>query len=365
MKRLFFYGLVLACISFACQNKKDIAPIDLIVDTLTLDHPQIQAFNTFSVVKDRVYFAEFNTRKQIASLKLKDKSAEVLNLHKLYDSIPEGILTYNVISRDSVLLLSKYTNKLYLINRELEILKKWDFQEQKLKGHLFLPPLNFTQGKIQAAIVYAHNSQKADSILSLKEIAQNSFTNALVSPIFLEFNLSQDTLNQGNFLLKNIMSRFLDSTHYSSEGRHFTYNSKNNIYTSSRVDSLFVINNTNLSISSFQLNSKFFDSLKISPVTVDKLIENEMKILTKGARCASAHYSPTLNTYFVFLADSRSGKKVIQLYSSSQQLIHEEIIDKNILIHQLLEYDGSVYLLNKTKLNSLQLLEINPSLYAQ
>ena len=90
---------------------------------LNLNFQQIATYYDKVSGKEYIYFTDFFTKKCINIFDIKGKKVDSIPLQNSLNSL-DKILSVCMINRDSILINAPYSNKIILINRKGEVLKK-------------------------------------------------------------------------------------------------------------------------------------------------------------------------------------------------------------------------------------------------
>ncbi len=251
--RIFCF-LVLFIVLFSCKGKKE-----KIVSKSSFDieyKTDLNIKNKIHYLKEGKFlsFSDLRSRKRIDVFTLKGKKVKSIDLSPLINKVK--ILGYDIVSLDSIILLSKYTNKVFLINDKCEVLFKKDYSNLLLKSIELYPPINFENNVLKCGISFSDINFPEKPVLD-DYIASNKIS-IHFPKLFIDSSFDENSENNYHFFLDSISSRFIKKDEVGLEGIDVYFHNDNVYYISAYSDSVYVINNKNELIRVKSLRSENF-----------------------------------------------------------------------------------------------------------
>lgn len=237
MKQFLFFSLCFVFLVACQENHRKTAP-NLQPKTLQFRN-DFTAYNlnyfTDSFKREYVSFADFVTAKKIQFHTLDGKQKWSINLKSLMHSEKEKFIYYQVVSPDSILLMSKYTNRIYLINKQAEVLKKLDYSRLLVAGIEFVPPI-YVHGK---TVFHAFNKYPINTLSTQEEQVNweyKSYQKGCIALTSLE-----DESRIPEYIGQNLFNRFIKRGEILADGVHFYLNKSKIYYHSAYSDTIYSI----------------------------------------------------------------------------------------------------------------------------
>lgn len=246
-------------------------------------------------------FVDFNTSKKI--------SVHSINNQKQLFSIPlkelmqtDRFFDFAIVDLNTFVLLSKYTNKVYVIDRFGKLIDKIDYSKYLLDGIELAPPISVTNGVFSAGIDYTHpdfpdNPGVDDYIESYKK--------RYIFP--LTFNV-HDFQTEGESIqvaLDSIYSRFTNDNEMAIEGNHILNTPSNILFSSIYSDSIYIFN-TEYELDKIVPVISEFIKINTRPITFQQYLENPESISTNirgNSFVSSLLYDSFKDQYYCFVRD--------------------------------------------------------------
>lgn len=297
MERLSFFLILDLFIILGCDNRADreLLQIEEAEYSTEMFTKNFQPFQDKE--SKQVAFLELNTHHKIQFFEENGTFIkEIVLADELYQNDQKFCDAF-VINSDSILLLSMFTNQLYLLNGNGEIIIKKDYSNANQDGVELWGPLNFVDGKVYTTVMYSYPNYS--NSYTLADWQSENVIN-LKYPRILVDSIDSDDPKSYELLIPDFRSKFGDSTHQIIEPNHVCYTSNHIILSSSYSDSVYCYDYSGNAVKSAQLSSNF-TSLKIDPSTfkeceVNPQIINE-KCLSNGF-IAKIIYDPYRNIYY-------------------------------------------------------------------
>ncbi|WP_343603704.1 hypothetical protein [Fluviicola sp.] len=238
MKHILFFSIVFFVSQTGCQENQSKKVPNLQQKALHFRN-DFTAYNlnyfTDSLKNEFISFADFVTAKKIHFHTIDGKQKWSIDLKQLMDSEKEKFIYYHVVSPDSILLLSKYSNRIYLINQKAEVLKKLDYSRLLMEGIEFVPPI-YVQGN---TVFHAFNNYPVKQLTTQEEQLNwelESFGKNCIAQTSLK-----DESQTPEYIGQNLFNRFIKRNEILADGVHFYLNQSKIYYHSAYSDTIYSI----------------------------------------------------------------------------------------------------------------------------
>ncbi len=283
---------------------------------------------------DYVAYPDFMTHKKIIIHSLSKNIKNEIPLNAIINK-KEKILSYDIINLDSILVMSGYTNHLYLLNNQGEIKKIIDFNPYLEKFY----NLNYT---FEMSGVF-NNFMYNDTMLIISLTSYKKYENFKFDTYYEEIyqdslpyffkvdNIYKDTLNT-SFGLYKFYNNFTKKEDFSLEIKQWSFVNGNIFVKSLFTDTVYVINPKKLKIKDrFVLKStKIKEKIKATPITIkEKMSGSDHNKNNNSFPCVSSafFYDKKNKIYFAGLSQKSPPKNTILLLDSNFNYLTEIRID--------------------------------------
>lgn len=237
MKSTVTFVILLLFVS-GCSQKDPGKTLRLKEELLTYEN-SFPAYNlahfTNSDNQEFLSFADFVTHKQILFHALDGSKKWSVDVKPLMNREKEKFICYHIISADSILLLTKYSNKLYLIDRNATILKKFDYSGLLARGIEFAP-LIYSENKFIYLTLNHYPVRRLNTPNDINEWSAQAMRQEQIGR--LEIGKDDQTIA---YFGKNLINRFLASEDIDAQGTYYVVNREKIYYFSPYTDTLYAI----------------------------------------------------------------------------------------------------------------------------
>lgn len=232
--------------------------------------------------KEYICYGDLKTRKKIAIHSLDNSEKYFVDVSAI-NTLGEQAIAYAVNNFDSIYLLSKYSNFIFLIDSSGTIKNKYNFNKNPLINAQFeLSPISspFLYNKstfILSLNFKPNNSHRFDTpsdYIKYYSDCKKSYQLCKIS------NLNKDTLDL-QFGTKNLYANFTKSTDLTIEGNHYSQVNNMIIFTSAYSDSLYLIDPITLSLKEKIKITSDYSQAYISPISIADSFNNS-KLLNQN-----------------------------------------------------------------------------------
>lgn len=190
---------------------------------------------TDSQQREFVSFADFVTYKKMSFHALNSDETWSISLDSLMNAEKVKFVHYHIISPDSILLLTKYTNQFYLINRKAEVMKKINLSGLLIRGIEFVPPVYFGHNTISFAVNH-YPTGKLSTQTEIDDWNARSMKMEQIGKLEIGTESGHPTYSG-----KNLISRFLHPNDLDAQGTYYIVNKQQVYYFSPYSDTIYLI----------------------------------------------------------------------------------------------------------------------------
>lgn len=293
--------------------------------------------------KEYVAFADFVTNKEISVFDIDGFHKYSIDLESLMIDNSVRFISFTFQHPDTLLLLGRYNNKVYQIDKSARLLKIFDYAELVSKNVELLPPVSFSNGILKVGLVYAREDIEPDISKREAWIANNMLR--LTSPVlFIDSNV-YDTLKNHTFQFKSFYERIARSDQWPIEGNPIKVIDSLTVLASSYSDSIFIyVHKLNL-IESVQVASKYTD-ISLTPRTYEEIEADDGAInatFLEHGFISDIHFDRYRQLYYCFVRHKANGDArpfSIIVYSDEFKKLDEFKMDE-------IKYFGSAFVAKK------------------
>ena len=297
--------------------------------------------------KELLYFADLKTQKEVLFFSLDGTLHYKVKLDSGINSLDKNVQDLEVISLDTIVLLSNYSNRLVIINREGSVWKTANLNdalglsEDTIKSYEFISSLTNSSALINKhdIILFVDHIMNRNQFSSLTDAALANIKSSWKSKQLIRINgIGTDSLshNLGGALYQAISPQ--DSSPYIIPlFKSYTVLPNAIYYTSLFSDKVFVLDPENLSI----INEKTIESDYSSfgtPIYTAGTLEEQNHASKKvsehfksSGKLGRISYNPHKKHFYLSATISKSadqaGKWLLMIYDEEFQKIKEFLID--------------------------------------
>lgn len=331
---------------FACQQKVN--------NQLINTHQSIQLITGFPARKfaremvhfndngkDYVAFANFSTYKKITVNSIDNKVHFSIPLEGIINREKTKFITFDILNLDTLCLLTKIQNTVYLVDRKGDIIKRKHYKTLNLRGIYLYPPFSLNKNILVAGIQW---SPVSDTFTHLEwQHTNNHFFKLFVDS---SFNKSKGTIS---FHLDSLYSRFTKDDEFSIDFNYYNPIDKNRfIFRSSSVDSLYVFDDHYKIDTILKVASKFFP-IDHKPIS-DEYVEThgDKSPYFKHSKITNVIYDNYRKYIYVVVVGQRTNTSPasfsIITYNAHFKKLNEQLIEGREFIPQLFVTSKGVYI---------------------
>jgi hypothetical protein len=232
--------------------------------------------------KEYICYGDLKTRKKITIHSLDDSEKYSIDVSKI-NKQGEQAITYAVNNFDSIYLLSKFSNFIFLIDSSGAIKNKYNINKNLLINAQFelsptSSPFLYNDSTFILSLNFKpDNSYQFNSLSDHIKYAKDAKRSYQLCKIT---NLNEDTLDF-QFGTKNLYANFTKETDLTVEGNHYSLVNNRIIFTSAYSDSLYLIDPITLDVKKKIKITSDYSQVYISPISIaDNL--NDYKLLNQN-----------------------------------------------------------------------------------
>lgn len=215
------------------------------------------------------FYADFITRNKISLYTIKGKLVYTLSVKELMTKNNCKFISACFISPDSIALLTKYSNNVFIVNQEGKLLYKKDYSPLLLKGYQFAPPFQIDDKMLRVTLHFNdpdfHINGTIEDKRSSRKRSKESYKLVCDTNFFSVANPVMQ--------IDSMYNRFSTYKQLTSEGNHFTFLGKENIFTSGYSDTIYIFNLMGQLIKTKAVFSKYYNT-KMVPITYNDFANN-------------------------------------------------------------------------------------------
>lgn len=330
-KKIYFLGLILIILITGCKNNGNLIETKE-VTTFHVGFPTWNIKYFIEKGKEYVAFADFITKKQISINSIAGIQLFTVSLEELMTKEKNGFNDFDIVSLDTFALLSKHSNKVYLINKKGEIIYKKDYSRYLLQNITLTFPFHLNDSNLLVGIDWA----PVDSTLNFSQYYRKKhvYYKGAIDSAF--YNPENDLY----FIFDSIYSRFLNDKQIGIGPIFISKHKKRILLSSIYSDSIYIFDNRIKLDSAFEVSSKFFPIDYISPTFEDeKKYKNDPSFgTTTHSKIVGIKFDRYRKQYYVYVAGSKEKDKYfpysIIIFNKEYKKIDEIKIDSKKFIIQ-------------------------------
>src|SRR5690554_1799699 len=261
MKKSFFISLTIL-LFYSCNNAKEdhnLIPSGEIV-TFDIGFP-VRHFEYFKENdQEFISFVDFTTHKKIKVFSLDNQIRKEIPFNEIMKNDNVSFHSFYPITSDSLALLSKYTNKVYLINSTGDGILKKDYSEYLLKGIEMQPPLKIKNSILRTGVGVFPPGNDTLSEIELNKIKLSHY-------VIVEDTAFLSKANQLSFRMNNLYNRFTKDDEWPLETTKINFLDNEIIFHSIFSDSLYIYNYDYQIKKVIKISSNFFE-IDLTPTKI-------------------------------------------------------------------------------------------------
>ncbi len=334
MKNLFL--ILILCFIYSCQHdNKDYEKIKLInnkkhsFDTGFKNYiaPRTYVFNNelFVVYSDFVTFKKLVLHKYNSTEKIEIPVNEIIDKN-------EKILSFDILNLDSILILTGYTNHLYLINKLGEIQKMIDFNP--FLNKFYNPKYSFEMSGVSESFMINDTTlivslspyfdvEKFEMVSYYETIYKDS-----IPYLFKVDNIFSDSISS-SFGLYNFYDRFSDKEDFVGELKTICFSNDNIVVKTHYSDTIYFIDKYSLQIKNMvKISSKYIDKpIKAPPLSLKQMkmgVDHNQHIASFPKISSDIFFD---GKYYLFGLSDPSGINTLMFLDTNLEIIDEILFD--------------------------------------
>lgn len=362
--KYFFFSLSVCMLLFTCTFTEDVntslSALPLTeVRKIVLDPGFVAGQSTFKTFKEHEYicFYDYNTEKKIWLYDLASETTHNIDL-SMVNRLGFQISGFELLGLDTILVLTKYTNKLLFLNRQGTIWKYLDLGQFTKGNFYFEANANtspFMQNDTTALIpispqVDPNISEHVDYLeFSLKK---------RTSPHLLEIsNIYEDpiTYRLGG---ENTYYEFTNPGDIIAESPNFRYLNGDLFFFSNFSNKIYTLNRNSLETEGAKAIESLFGKIKVEAPNQEKLRINPnffTEAFLKNPTIHDLDFLPVKKEYWITIRGGKKDQKAtpwsIIVADSSFQKAQEFRMDPEIYYHNIHVWSGGVLIEHRTGSN--------------
>lgn len=303
---LLFTAMICSCTNENREtNEKSLSEIELL--TFDIGFPTSGVNHYFKEGKrEYIAFVDFNTSKKIAVHSISDqKQTFSIPLKDLMQH--EHFSDFVIVDLNTFALLSKNTNKVYVIDRFGNLLYKRDYSKFLLDGIELAPPIAMTNGVLSAAINYTHpdfpNNPTIDDYIE-------SYKKRYVFPLAFNVNDFETENSSIQVTLDSIYSRFSKDNVLAIEANHILKAAGRTMVFSNYSDLIYIFNAEYKLHRTVPVTSEFA-KINTRPITIQQYLDNPNSLNSNfhnNSFISKLFYDSFKDQYYCFVRDKMIGE---------------------------------------------------------
>lgn len=273
-------------------------------------------------------FIDYTSYRKVSINSIDGIHRSTIDLNHLIEKENEDFNSFYTLNNDTIALLSKYSNKVYLINQRGNIILKKDYSDLLLNGLELYPPLSIDKGVLRTGTRIYHSYFDTLSKSDINRIQNHS------AKLFIDSHFVKQS-RSSYLTLDSLYSRFTNDDEMSLETKRYIFVDDKIYFHSIFSDSVYIFNDDYSLEDVKQISSNEFDiNLKPTKFNVDK---NNVKLSSKNAWYHSnvwkLLYDQYRNVFYCFIRGPYEENKFpfsIIIYDLDFNKLHEKRFDKDV-----------------------------------
>lgn len=319
----------------------------------------IHSYFEHRLSQELIYMYDHDAQKEIKFYTLNGslvKSVPLRTAKKMADNIA-GI---SVISIDTIIINSDYTNQILVINRNGEIWKKIDLTnnliDKKQNQYEFVSslfPANQNGSSILLNCCWRSNLKDAAQELPPRDnLAELTYfyKNYYESPFFITLSNIFSDSPKIEYHAYGLCKKILNNIEILAEPPSFTCIDNNIFIYSMHSDKLSIINRSDFSFSkSIQIKSEFTNigvsTIKINAENMDKVRDSTIYKIENAGRIIRVLYNVRKKEYYCFVKHEKTNKEINDKRNLFSIIVYKPDFQKKkeyVLDNRLYDYNSSI-----------------------
>lgn len=268
---------------------------------------QIEQFNG----EEYVCFSDFTTNKETVLHNLNKDETYHIDLSNIAQT-GEKISAVEVMNLDTILVLTAYTNRLFMINQYGTIWNRIDFNPYLIKEGRFEllrseTPFQYNDTSLIFGLSYAGSSNENEAT-DYVSFYQEKYA---APKLFKVDNIFNDSL-ETHFGLFNLYNNFTNKNYRALEGSGFSFLEDHLIFKSAYSDTIYQIDPILLTITNKVQIKSDFGRIYLDPVSIEESLINSQAInenFSSYGQIRSVHYDSVKELFFLMMAHKPEDKE--------------------------------------------------------
>lgn len=301
--------------------------------------------------KEYVAFCDFVSNKKIAVHSVDGAQLFVTPFDEVMEKENEKFYAFSVVNLDTFALLTKYTNKVFLINRQGELIYKKDYSKYLLESKELCSPMELDSGVLRVGISFMDINFPGNP--TLDDYIESNKTGIIFPTLFIDSSFYKKS-ESITFGLDSLYSRFVRVDEMKTEGVYCLMLKNRVLFHTSYSDSFYVFNNLYELDTTVYVNSKFYE-IDTRPVKISDFLKN-MNLISENfwthGFISGLLYDDQRELYYCFVRGKMDGKLLpfsIITYDGNFKKLDEVKMDHNVYFPYGFVGSKGLYLENISK----------------
>lgn len=300
-------------------------------------------------------FADFVTNKQISVFDSDGFHHYSIDLKSLMIYNGVRFTDFTFYHPDTLLLLGRYNNKIYQIDKFAHLLNIFDYAELASNNVELWPPISFSNGILKVGVVYAREDIEQD--ISKREAWIMNNTLRLTSPVLLIDSNVFEPAKSYTFQLKSFYKSIARSDQWPIEGSPIKVIDSLTVLASSYSDSIYVFDDRLNPIKAVSVSSEYTD-ISLTPRTFEEIEADDGAInanFLEHGFFGSIDFDQDRQLYYCFVRHKANGDArpfSIIVFDKDFNKLDEFKIDETKYFGSFFVAKKGFYLLNNYLLNN-------------
>ncbi len=206
-------------------------------------------------------------------------------------------------SLDSLALLSYYTNKIVIIDRNGKTLHRKDYSDYISDSAFLFPDVKYSNNSFRTAVRYSYSHFPKNP--TIEDYENYNYISHCYYTMMYDTAYYQQIIPE--LQMDSIYCRNFDKTEYCEEWIHILMLDSLNIFYSNRIDSLYVFDMHSNLLKTVQIKSKYTD-IKYIPTSIKQFVEGvENESYKKYGAVVDLHWDKYRCVYYCFVRAAKEG----------------------------------------------------------
>lgn len=319
----------------------------------------VNSYFEHQLSQELIYMYDHDAQKEIKFYTLNGSLVKSVSLRKS-KKIVDNIASISVISIDTIIINSDYTNQILVINRKGEIWKKIDLTnkliDKKQNQYEFVSspfPANQNGSSLLLNCCWRLNLKDVAQELpprdNLEELSY-FYKNYYESPFFITLSNIFSDSPKIDYHAPGLCKKILNNIEILAEPPSFTCIENNIFIYSLHSDKLFIINRSDFSFSkSIQIKSEFTSigasTIKINAENIDKVRDSTVYKIENTGRIIRVLFNVRKKEYYCFVKHKKTNKELNDKRNSFSIIVYKPDFQKKkeyVLDNRLYDYNSSI-----------------------